>query len=112
MLACGPMDEDELHAAVNDALEALALHLGGTAETGGPVQNATQVKGRGELGVFLTDASDRVLGRVWLEFGAKIQAPSVANVAFQDGSMGLHASVRSEAISPPMTLEAWLERYA
>lgn len=106
------MDEDELHAAVNDALEALAIRLGGTTETGGPVQNATQVKGRGELGVFLTDLEERVLGRVWLEFGAKIQAPSVATIQVQDGSMGLHASVRSEVIEPPMSLEAWLERYA
>jgi len=106
------MDESELHEAVNEALEALAVHLGGTTETGGPVENATQVKGRGELGVFLTDASGRVLGRVWLEFGAKAQAPNIKTIAVEDGSVGLHATVRSEQVHPPMTLEAWLERYA
>ncbi len=106
------MDDNELHEAVNEALEALALHLGGTTETGGPVENATQVKGRGELGVFLTDASGRVLGRVWLEFGAKAQAPTVASIAVEDGSIGLHTTVRSEPVQPAMPLEAWLERYA
>jgi len=100
--------DDELHGAVNEALEALALHLGGTTETGGPVANATQIKGRGELGVLLTDAQDLVLGRVWIEFGGEANAPDMATVASQAGSIGLHASVRAEAIEPPMSIEDWV----
>lgn len=103
------MDDSELHEAVNEALEALALHLGGTTETGGPVENATQVKGRGELGVFLTDIHDNVLGRVWIEFGANTQVPDLAKTSAQ-GSVGVHASVRSEAINPPLSLEKWLAK--
>ncbi len=102
-------DDNELREAMNDALEVLALHLGGTRDTGGPVENATQIKGRGELGVLLTDVDDRVLGRVWIEFGATAQPPEVARIASQDGSVGLHASLRSEAVEPPVALEVWLK---
>ena len=48
--------------AVHEALNELAAHLGGSSDTGGPVENATQIKGREDLGVLLTDADDRVLG--------------------------------------------------
>jgi hypothetical protein len=101
--------ENELSEAMHEALDTLALQLGGTSETGGPVENATQIKGRDELGVLLTDAHNRVLGRVWLEFGASAQSPDFASLSGGAGSLGFHAHVRSEAVQPPVPLELWLQ---
>ena len=104
------MDEQEqqaIHEAVDAALQELASHLGGTSDTGGPVENATQVKGRADLGVLLTDAQDRVLGRVWIAFGAGVEAPS--GPTFLDGGVEVHAEVCSEVVDPPQGLEEWVE---
>lgn len=107
------MDEEqqqEIHEAVNAALDELAVHLGGTRETGGPVENATQVKGRGDLGILLTDVDDRVLGRVWVAFGASVAAPS--GVSLSGGSVDIQAEVCSEVVDPPVDLEAWVTAHA
>jgi hypothetical protein len=101
--------DNALRDAMQEALEALALHLGGTSDTGGPVEHATQIKGRDELGVLLTDRDNRVLGRVWLEFGGDAKSPDPAHVTTQPGQIGLHASLRSETVTPPAALEDWLK---
>lgn len=101
------MDEHEhdLHEAVNAALDELATHLGGSSDTGGPVVNATQIKGRGELGVLLTDARDLVLGRVWIAFGGIAQPPADDVGA---GSVRVQAEVCSEVIEHPCSIDSWL----
>lgn len=99
-------DEQAIHAAVDAALNDLAERLGGTTETGGPVENATQIKGRGELGVLLTDVEDRVLGRVWIAFGAAVQALDA--VALEGGNVQVQAEVCSEIIEHPSSIEDWL----
>jgi hypothetical protein len=98
-------DEADIHAAVNDALNELAAHLGGSSDTGGPVENATQIKGRGDLGVLLTDASNRVLGRVWVAFGAAVNAPSPASR--DSGKVHVQAEVCSEVVDPPVSVQEW-----
>jgi hypothetical protein len=100
-------DEQEIHLAVNEALNELAERLGGTSDTGGPVENATQIKGRGDLGVLLTDVQGRVLGRVWLAFGAAVTAPNLA--AEQSGAVQVQAEVCSEVVDPPELVESWAE---
>src|SRR5689334_582741 len=65
-------EQEEIHHAINAALDELAEQLGGTSDTGGPVENATQIKGRGDLGILLTDVANNVLGRVWVVFDAGI----------------------------------------
>lgn len=102
------MDDEQqqaIHEAVNAALDELAAHLGGTSEAGGPVENATQIKGRGDLGILLTDCSDRVLGRVWVAFGGALQAPEGDSLT--GGSVGVQAEVCSELIDPPLHVDAW-----
>ncbi|MDB4975598.1 MAG: hypothetical protein JWN48_3939 [Myxococcaceae bacterium] len=104
------MDEQEqqaIHEAVNAALDELAAHLGGTSDEGGPVENATQIKGRGDLGILLTDRDDRVLGRVWVAFGGSIEAPS--DDTLEDGSVAVQAEVCSEVVEPPVALQEWAE---
>lgn len=98
--------QEEIHIAVNQALDELAAHLGGTSDTGGPVENATQIKGRGDLGILLTDVDNRVLGRVWVAFGAGIDAP---DEELEGGSVGIHAEVCSELTDPPVPLDEWAE---
>jgi hypothetical protein len=101
------MDDEQqqaIHEAVNEALDELATHLGGSTETGGPVANATQVKGRGDLGILLTDADDRVLGRVWVAFGGELEAP---DAALEGGEIEIHAEVCSELIDPPLPIDDW-----
>ncbi|MDB4988830.1 MAG: hypothetical protein JWN04_4008 [Myxococcaceae bacterium] len=99
--------QQEIHEAVNAALDDLARHLGGTSDEGGPVENATQIKGRGDLGILLTDVEDRVLGRVWVAFGGAIAAPTDDSLA--DGSVAVEAEVCSELVDPPVSLEEWAE---
>ena len=100
-------EEDQaVSEAIHAALNELAAHLGGSTDTGGPVENATQIKGRGDLGVLLTDRDDRVLGRVWLAFGASVQAASTSTSP-GDGSVAVQAEVCSEVIEPPVALDAW-----
>jgi hypothetical protein len=102
------MDDQQqqaIHQAVDAALDELAERLGGTSETGGPVENATQIKGRGDLGILLTDASDRVLGRVWVAFGAGLQTSD----PLTGGDVEIHAEVCSELIEPPLSIDAWFE---
>jgi hypothetical protein len=114
----GAMDDEqqrEIHEAVNAALDGLAAHLGGTSDQGGPVENATQIKGRGDLGILLTDVNDLVLGRVWVAFGGAIAAPSSAVAADGDievqgdGEVEVQAEICSEVVEPPVPLEAWAE---
>jgi hypothetical protein len=108
-LLSGDMDDEqqqEIHEAVNAALDDLAAHLGGTSDTGGPVENATQIKGRGDLGILLTDVNDRVLGRVWVAFGGSVDAPT--DEALADGNVELQAEVCSEVVDPPVDLETWV----
>jgi hypothetical protein len=102
------MDDERqqaIHEAVNAALDDLAAHLGGTSEVGGPVENATQIKGRGDLGILLTDSCDRVLGRVWVAFGGALQAPDGDSLG--GGSVDVQAEVCSELIEPPLHVDAW-----
>jgi hypothetical protein len=102
------MDDEQqraIHEAVNAALDDLAAHLGGTADVGGPVENATQIKGRGDLGILLTDSSERVLGRVWVAFGGALQAPDGASLT--GGSVDVQAEVCSELVDPPLHVDAW-----
>jgi hypothetical protein len=99
--------QEEIHRAVNTALDELAQHLGGTSDTGGPVENATQIKGRGDLGILLTDIHENVLGRVWVAFGAGIDAPT--DEALSNGAVELHAEVCSEVIDPPVSVDEWAE---
>lgn len=98
--------QQEIHEAVNAALDELAAHLGGTADVGGPVENATQIKGRGDLGILLTDASDRVLGRVWVVFGGALHAPK--DESLEGGSVEVQAEVCSELVNPPLSIDEWL----
>jgi hypothetical protein len=98
--------QQEIHEAVNAALDELAAHLGGTSDTGGPVDNATQIKGRGDLGILLTDVNDRVLGRVWVAFGGSVDVPTDALLT--DGNVELQAEVCSEVVDPPVDLETWV----
>src|SRR4051812_34737099 len=98
-------DERDIHEAVNAALDELAQHLGGSSDTGGPVENATQIKGRGDLGVLLTDADNRVLGRVWVAFGAAVDTQEVRTR--QGGAVHVQAEVCSEVIDPPVPVEEW-----
>jgi len=106
--------QQEIHEAVNAALDDLAAHLGGTSDTGGPVENATQIKGRGDLGILLTDADDRVLGRVWVAFGGSVEARASAadepgeDAALAGGNVEIQAEVCSEVIDPPVALETWV----
>jgi hypothetical protein len=99
-------EQEEIHIAVNAALDELAEQLGGTSETGGPVENATQVKGRGDLGVLLTDVHNNVLGRVWVSFDAGISVPT--DESLSDGSVAVRAEVLSEHVSPPIPLDEWM----
>ncbi len=101
------MDEQAIHEAVNAALDELAAHLGGTSEQGGPVENATQIKGRGDLGILLTDAAERVLGRVWVAFGGALETSDDALT--EGGSVDIQAEVCSEVIDPPQPIDAWFE---
>ncbi|MET0285976.1 MAG: hypothetical protein ABW352_15950 [Polyangiales bacterium] len=101
------MDDQQqqaIHQAVDAALDELAERLGGTSETGGPVENATQIKGRGDLGILLTDASDRVLGRVWVAFGAGLQTSD----PLVGGAVEIQAEVCSELIDPPVSVDDWM----
>ncbi|MEY4508895.1 MAG: hypothetical protein RLZZ450_1017 [Pseudomonadota bacterium] len=98
--------QQEIHEAVNAALDELAAHLGGTSDMGGPVENATQVKGRSDLGILLTDVDDRVLGRVWVAFGGSVDVPS--DEALSDGNVEIQAEVCSEVVDPPVDLETWV----
>jgi len=103
------MDEqqqEEIHRAVNAALDELAAHLGGTADAGGPVENATQIKGRGDLGILLTDVADNVLGRVWVAFGGGIDVP---DLTLQGGAVSIQAEVCSEVVEPPVHIDSWAE---
>ena len=100
-------EQEAIHDAVNAALDELAAHLGGTSDSGGPVENATQIKGRGDLGILLTDLEDRVLGRVWVAFGGAIESPHAD--ALSDGSVQVHAEVCSEVVDPPLPLALWAE---
>jgi hypothetical protein len=108
--------EKQLNDAVHDALEELAGRLGGSSDTGGPVENATQIKGHPELGVLLTDAKDHVLGRVWIEFRgeAKMEksrpgkSAHAKGAALGEGSVGVHAEVVAEVVDPPIPLEQWV----
>ena len=107
-LLSGEMDDaqqQEIHEAVNAALDDLAAHLGGTSDTGGPVENATQIKGRGDLGILLTDVNGRVLGRVWVAFGGSVDVPT--DEALADGNVEIQAEVCSEVVDPPVDLETW-----
>ena len=97
--------EEEIHAAIDRALNELAEHLGGSTEFGGPVENVTQIKGRGELGVLLTDPENRVLGRVWIAFGAAVQPPQQEA---GPGDVQVQAEVCSEVVDPPVPLEEWV----
>jgi hypothetical protein len=99
--------QEELHRAVNAALDELAEHLGGTSDAGGPVENATQIKGRGDLGILLTDIDENVLGRVWVAFGAGIETPT--DEALSNGAIAVQAEVCSEVIDPPVSIDAWAE---
>jgi hypothetical protein len=96
---------ETLQEAFEAALDDLARRLGGTEDTGGPVVNATQIKGRDDLGVLLTDARDYVLGRVFLAFDAAI--PATLDVS-RGGDVNIDAAVRSEILSPPLAIDAWL----
>ena len=98
--------QEEIHRALNAALDDLAAHLGGTTDTGGPVENVTQIKSRGDLGILLTDVNDNVLGRVWVAFGAGIDAP---DEELKGGGVNLQAEVCSEVVSPPLQLDVWAE---
>ena len=100
-------EQADIHDAVNAALDDLAAHLGGTSDAGGPVENATQIKGRGDLGILLTDVDDCVLGRVWVAFGGAIDPLTADTLA--DGSVSVHAEVCSEVVDPPEPLDAWVE---
>lgn len=97
--------EQAIHEAVNSALDDLAAHLGGTSDEGGPVENATQIKGRGDLGILLTDAEERVLGRVWVVFGAALEIEDEATLA--GSNVDVRAEVCSEVVDPPQPLAAW-----
>jgi len=112
------MDEEQqrqIHEAVNQALDELAAHLGGTSDEGGPVENATQITGRGDLGIMLTDVDDRVLGRVWVAFGGSVEAPTTgqgddgALEVAGDGEVEIQAEICSEVVDPPVPLEEWVE---
>src|SRR6476620_9006126 len=105
----GESEEQEIHAAVDAALNDLAERLGGTTDTGGPVENATQIKGRGELGVLLTDIENRVLGRVWIAFGAGVRMPSAA--ALEGGGVHVQAEVCSEVTEQPTSVDEWLAAF-
>jgi hypothetical protein len=98
--------EQAIHEAVNVALNELAERLGGTTETGGPVVNANQIKGRGDLGVLLTDIQERVLGRVWIAFGAAVSTPSALSGT---GDVQVQAEVCSEIVDPPQPITEWVE---
>jgi hypothetical protein len=98
--------DEDLEAAVGAALSELAQHLGGTSDTGGPVVNATQIKGRGELGVLLTDDRDYVLGRVWVAFGGAVDAPGFD--FSNGGAVHVQAEVCSEVVDPPRSIDEWL----
>lgn len=104
------MNDDEtqaIHEAVDEALNNLAERLGGSSDTGGPVENATQITGRGDLGVLLTDAENRVLGRVWVEFGGGVDVPD--EDLEEGGSVHVEAQVLAELFEPPVPLEDWIE---
>ena len=100
-------EQEEIHHAINAALDELAEQLGGTSDTGGPVENATQIKGRGDLGILLTDVDDKVLGRVWVVFDAGIAVPS--DESLSDGSVAVRAEVFSERVTPPVPLDEWAQ---
>jgi hypothetical protein len=102
--------QQDIHAAVNQALDELAAHLGGTSDEGGPVENATQIKGRGDLGILLTNVDDLVLGRVWVAFGGSLGPLSTADDdTLHQGSVAVEAEVCSEVVDPPVPLEEWAE---
>lgn len=100
-------EQDEIHQAIDAALDELAEQLGGTSDTGGPVENATQIKGRGDLGILLTDVDNNVLGRVWVVFDAGISVPS--DETLSDGAVAVRAEVLSERVTPPVPLEEWVQ---
>jgi hypothetical protein len=97
--------QETLQEAFEAALDDLARRLGGTEDTGGPVVNATQIKGRDDLGVLLTDARDHVLGRVFLAFDAAI---STTLDVSRSGHVSVETAVRSEILSPPLAIDTWL----
>jgi hypothetical protein len=99
--------EQDVHEAVDRALEALAAKLGGTSDLGGPVTNATRIEGRPQLGVLLTDLRGYVLGRVWLHVNAPPAEAAAAGV-----SVPAQVTVRSEMIAPPEAVDTWLKRQA
>jgi hypothetical protein len=95
----------EIRDAVSAALTELAEELGGSSDTGGPVENATQIKGRGDLGVLLTDVEDRVLGRVWIEFEGSA-SPTISDSP-DGGQVQVEATLHSEIIDPPVPILEW-----
>jgi hypothetical protein len=97
--------QETLQETFEAALDDLARRLGGTEDAGGPVVNATQIKGRDDLGVLLTDARDYVLGRVFLAFDAAI--PATLDV-MRGGDVSIETAVRSEILSPPLAIDTWL----
>ena len=101
------MDEEQsIESLMREELERLAAALAGASDTGGPVENATQVKGRGDLGVLLTDIDDKVLGRVWVEFGGSAKLEKGAKKP--RGSVGVQVTVCSEVVKPPAPLVEWV----
>lgn len=105
-------DTEALHHEINLALNDLAMRLGGDTEEGGPVENATQIKDRGDLGVLLTDVNDRVLGRVWVEYGGTASFSSgdpAAGLTEGDGRVGVEARVRTEVVDPPQAIDLWVD---
>jgi hypothetical protein len=112
-------DEQAIHEAIDLALNELAERLGGGVDAGGPVVNITQIKERGDLGVLLTDAQDRVLGRVWIAFGGAVDGGLLAGgpASFDPsqrfdagGDVRVRAEVCSEIIDPPLTVDEWVSR--
>ena len=100
-------EQEEIHHAIDAALNELAEQLGGTSDAGGPVENATQIKGRGDLGILLTDVDNKVLGRVWVVFDAGIAVPS--DETLSDGAVAVRAEVLSELVAPPVPLDEWAQ---
>lgn len=98
--------DEELQADIERALTDLAVRLGGDTDEDGPVENLTQVKDRGDLGMLLTDTANRVLGRVWLEYSGSAVLSGVEAGA---GSVGVETHVRSEVVDPPEDLDDWLK---
>jgi hypothetical protein len=56
--------------------------------------------------ILLTDVNDNVLGRVWVAFGAGIDAP---DEELEGGGVNVQAEICSEVVSPPVHLDVWAE---